>query len=250
MAAIQLVNRLIVAETEIPGEKIKNGRLTAEEWSLLESRIKSLTEATIFIDDTPAISVFELRAKCRRLKAQNKLDLVIVDYLQLMTGPPDAGSREQEVSSISRALKSIAKELAVPVLALSQLNRSVETRGGNKKPMLSDLRESGAIEQDADMVVFIHRPEKMGVSQFEDGQSTKGHADIILAKNRNGPTDEILLYFKEDRAMFVEPDEFGSEVASLASPAGVFTRGSKMNDDISSDYSDFSAEDNGRKPSF
>jgi replicative DNA helicase len=169
MSAIQLVNRLIISETEIPGDKIKNGKLSPEEWSLLESRIKSLTEAQIFIDDTPAISVFELRAKCRRLKAQGKLDVVVVDYLQLMTGPPDAGSREQEVSSISRSLKSIAKELAVPVLALSQLNRSVETRGGNKKPMLSDLRESGAIEQDADMVVFIHRPEKMGVMQFEDG---------------------------------------------------------------------------------
>lgn len=251
MAAIQLVNRLIVSETEIPGEKIRNGKLSPEEWSLLESRIKSLTEAPIYIDDTPAISVFELRAKCRRLKAQGKLDLVIVDYLQLMTGPPDAGSREQEVSSISRSLKSIAKELTVPVLALSQLNRSVETRGGNKKPMLSDLRESGAIEQDADMVVFIHRPEKMGVSQFEDGQSTKGHADIILAKNRNGPTDEILLYFKDDRATFVEPDDFGSEVGySDAAPGGVYTLGSKMNDDLSSDFSDFSPDDNGRKPLF
>lgn len=251
MAAIQLVNRLIVSETEIPGEKIKNGRLSSEEWSLLEARIKALTEAPIFIDDTPAISVFELRAKCRRLKAQNKLDLVIVDYLQLMTGPPDAGSREQEVSSISRSLKSVAKELAVPVLALSQLNRSVETRGGNKKPMLSDLRESGAIEQDADMVVFIHRPEKMGLLQAEDGQSTKGLAEIILAKNRNGPTDEILLHFREDRALFVEPDEFGSDVSFPAPPAsGVYTLGSKMNNDLSSDYSDFSADDNGRKPSF
>lgn len=251
MSAISLVNRLIVSETEIPGDKIKNGKLSPEEWSLLESRIKSLTEAQIYIDDTPAISVFELRAKCRRLKAQNKLDVVLVDYLQLMTGPPDAGSREQEVSSISRSLKSIAKELAVPVLALSQLNRSVETRGGNKKPMLSDLRESGAIEQDADMVVFIHRPEKMGVLQFEDGQSTKGHADIILAKNRNGPTDEVLLYFKEDRASFVEPDDFGADVSFPdVPPGGVFTMGSKMNNDISSDFSDFSPDDNGRRPSF
>ncbi|HSO77739.1 MAG TPA: replicative DNA helicase [Bacteroidales bacterium] len=251
MAAVQLVNRLIVSETEIPSDKIKNGRLSPEEWSLLESRIKSLTEAPIYIDDTPAISIFELRAKCRRLKAQNKLDLIIVDYLQLMTGPPDAGSREQEVSSISRSLKSIAKELAVPVLALSQLNRSVETRGGNKKPMLSDLRESGAIEQDADMVVFIHRPEKMGVTQFEDGQSTKGHSDIILAKNRNGPTDEILLFFREDRALFVEPDDFAPDVSMPSGKAsGVYTLGSKMNDDLSADYSDFSGEDNGRKPSF
>lgn len=251
MAAIQLVNRLIVSETEIPGDKIKNGKLSPEEWSLLETRIKSLTEAQIFIDDTPAISVFELRAKCRRLKAQNKLDIVIVDYLQLMTGPPDAGSREQEVSSISRALKSVAKELAVPVLALSQLNRSVETRSGNKKPMLSDLRESGAIEQDADMVVFIHRPEKMGVMQNEEGMSTRGLADIILAKNRNGPTDEVLLHFKEERALFTEPDDFPDDVAFPSSqPPGVFTLGSKMNNDISADFSDFSTEDNGRKPSF
>ncbi len=251
MSAIQLVNRLIVAETEIPGEKIKNGRLSSEEWSLLESRIKALTEAPVYIDDTPAISVFELRAKCRRLKAQGKLDLIIVDYLQLMTGPPDSGSREQEVSSISRSLKSIAKELSVPVLALSQLNRSVETRTGNKKPMLSDLRESGAIEQDADMVVFIHRPEKMGLHQFEDGQPTKGHADIILAKNRNGPTDEVVLFFREDRATFVEPEEFGPEMAFPDMPGGgVFTMKSKMNDDISSDYSDFAHDDNGLNPSF
>lgn len=251
MSAVQLVNRLIVSETEIPSEKVKNGKLSPEEWSLLESRIKSLTEAPIYIDDTPAISVFELRAKCRRLKAQGKLDAVVVDYLQLMTGPPDSGSREQEVSSISRSLKSIAKELNVPVLALSQLNRSVETRSGNKKPMLSDLRESGAIEQDADMVIFIHRPEKMGVLQFEDGMSTRGHADIILAKNRNGPTDEILLYFKEDRASFIEPDEFGSDTLFPEIPrGGVFTMGSRMNDDISTDYSDFSTDDNGAGPSF
>ena len=251
MSAVQLVNRLIVSETEIPGEKIKNGKLSPDEWSLLESRIKGLTEAAIYIDDTPAISVFELRAKCRRLKAQNKLDVVVVDYLQLMSGPPDAGSREQEVSSISRSLKGIAKELGVPVLALSQLNRSVETRGGNKKPMLSDLRESGAIEQDADMVVFIHRPEKMGVMQFEDGQSTKGHADIILAKNRNGPTDEIMLFFREERALFVEPDEFAPDASFTQAPGGgVYTMKSRMNDDLSSDYSDFAPDDNGRKPVF
>ncbi len=248
MSAVQLVNRLIVAETEIASDKIKNGRLSTQEWSLLESRIKALTEASIYIDDTPAISVFELRAKCRRLKAQNKLDIVIVDYLQLMTGPPDAGSREQEVSSISRSLKSVAKELEVPVLSLSQLNRSVETRGGNKKPMLSDLRESGAIEQDADMVVFIHRPEKMGMLQDEEGQSTKGLAEIILAKNRNGPTDEIALRFKEDRATFVEPDEFADDEDVVG--GSVYTLGSKMNNDISSNYSDFSLNDNVTKPPF
>jgi replicative DNA helicase len=250
MSAVQLVNRLIVSETEIAGDKIKNGRLSTEEWSLLETRIKALTEASIYIDDTPAISVFELRAKCRRLKAQNKLDIVIVDYLQLMTGPPDSGSREQEVSSISRALKGVAKELEVPVLSLSQLNRSVETRSGNKKPMLSDLRESGAIEQDADMVVFIHRPEKMGIQQDEEGQSTKGLAEIILAKNRNGPTDEIVLRFREERALFVEPDDFEDDEINAAGGNGVYTMGSKMNDDISSKFSDFSFNNNVTPPPF
>ncbi|HNX66718.1 MAG TPA: replicative DNA helicase [Bacteroidales bacterium] len=250
MSAVQLVNRLIVSETEIAGDKIKNGRLSTQEWSLLETRIKALTEASIFIDDTPAVSVFELRAKCRRLKAQNKLDIVIVDYLQLMTGPPDSGSREQEVSSISRSLKGVAKELEVPVLSLSQLNRSVETRSGNKKPMLSDLRESGAIEQDADMVVFIHRPEKMGIQMDEEGQSTKGLAEIILAKNRNGPTDEVILRFREERALFVEPDDFEEGDAVTGGPGGVYTMGSKMNDDISSNFSDFSFNNNFTPPPF
>ena len=176
--------------------------------------------------------------------------MVVIDYLQLMSGTSDGkgGNREQEISQISRSLKGLAKELEIPVIALSQLSRAVETRVGDKKPILSDLRESGAIEQDADMVVFIHRPEKMGVLQFEDGGSTKGHADIILAKNRNGPTDEVLLYFKEDRASFVEPDEFGPEGSFPGIPdGGVFTMGSKMNNDIS-DFSDFSPDDNGRTP--
>ncbi|HZL76360.1 MAG TPA: replicative DNA helicase, partial [Bacteroidales bacterium] len=167
MSSIQLANRLIIAETDIPGDKIKNGRLSEEEWKQLDTRIKRLVQAPIYIDDTPAISIFELRAKCRRLMAQHKLDIVIVDYLQLMSGPDNAGSREQEVSNISRSLKSIAKELNVPIIALSQLNRSVEMRGGSKRPLLSDLRESGAIEQDADMVVFIHRQEKFGITAFE-----------------------------------------------------------------------------------
>jgi replicative DNA helicase len=231
MSSIQLVNRLIVAETDIPGDKIKNGRLNEEEWKQLDSRIKKLVQAPIFIDDTPAISIFELRAKCRRLMAQHKLDIVIVDYLQLMSGPENAGSREQEVSTISRSLKSIAKELNVPILALSQLNRSVEMRGGTKRPLLSDLRESGAIEQDADMVVFIHRQEKFGIPTFEDGSSTKGIAEIILAKNRNGPVDDVRLKFKEERAQFVDLDEFDQEdgLDIIGSPS--ITLGSKMNHD-------------------
>ncbi len=232
MSAIQIVNRLIISETDIPAQKIKNGRLTEEEWRHLDSRIKKLMQAPIFIDDTPAITITELRAKCRRLMSQHKLDIVIIDYLQLMTGPQNSGSREQEVSNISRSLKSIAKELDVPVIALSQLNRSAELRGGYKKPQLSDLRESGAIEQDADMVVFIHRMDKFGILTYEDGTSTKGIADIILAKNRNGPVDEIKLRFKEEKAMFVELDDFeiDQDMEATLHPRSV-TFGSKMNHD-------------------
>jgi len=232
MASIQLVNRLIVAETDIAGDKIKNGRLNEEEWKQLDIRIKKLVQAPIFIDDTPAISIFELRAKCRRLMAQHKLDIVIVDYLQLMSGPENAGSREQEVSSISRSLKSIAKELNVPILALSQLNRSVEMRGGTKRPLLSDLRESGAIEQDADMVVFIHRQDKFGIPTFEDGSSTKGIAEIILAKNRNGPVDDVKLRFREEKAQFVDIDDFDIDGnPDLLEGSQSITFGSKMNHD-------------------
>lgn len=232
MSSIQLVNRLIIAETDIPGDKIKNGRLNEEEWKQLDSRIKKLIQAPVFIDDTPAISVFELRAKCRRLMAQHKLDIVIVDYLQLMSGPENAGSREQEVSNISRSLKSIAKELNVPIIALSQLNRSVEMRGGLKRPLLSDLRESGAIEQDADMVVFIHRQDKFGILTFEDGSSTKGIAEIILAKNRNGPVDDVRLRFREERAQFVDIDDFDiGLVPEMRESTQSITLGSKMNHD-------------------
>ena len=231
MSSIQLVNRLIIAETDIPGDKIKNGRLSEEEWKQLDTRIKKLVQAPIFIDDTPAISIFELRAKCRRLMAQHKLDIVIVDYLQLMSGPENAGSREQEVSNISRSLKSIAKELNVPILALSQLNRSVEMRGGTKRPLLSDLRESGAIEQDADMVVFIHRQDKFGIPTFEDGSSTKGIAEIILAKNRNGPVDDVRLRFREEKAQFVDIDDFDIDANPDMTGAQSITLGSKMNHD-------------------
>lgn len=231
MSSIQLVNRLIISETDIPGDKIKNGRLTEEEWKQLDTRIKKLVQAPIFIDDTPAISIFELRAKCRRLMAQHKLDIVIVDYLQLMSGPENAGSREQEVSTISRSLKSIAKELNVPILALSQLNRSVEMRGGTKRPLLSDLRESGAIEQDADMVVFIHRQDKFGIPTFEDGSSTKGIAEIILAKNRNGPVDDVRLRFREEKAQFVDIDDFDLDAIGDMASAQSITLGSKMNHD-------------------
>jgi replicative DNA helicase len=234
MASVQLVNRLIVAEAEIPSDKIRVGNLTDNEWERLDYRIKRLEDAKIFIDDTPAISVFELRAKCRRLKRQHDIDIVIIDYLQLMTGTPETrGNREQEVSTISRALKSIAKELNVPVIALSQLNRSVEIRTGSKRPQLSDLRESGAIEQDADMVAFIHRPERYGILQDDEGNSLKGLAEIILAKHRNGALGDVLLKFVGEFTKFVEMDDdyFGpiDVIPGIQPEMNAVTLESKMN---------------------
>lgn len=228
MSSIQLVNRMIVSETELAAEKIRNGNLKKYEWEQLEIKIQQLVEAPIYIDDTPAISVFELRAKARRLKIQFDIQLLIVDYLQLMSGPPEvAGNREQEVSTISRSLKAIAKELDIPIIALSQLNRSVELRSGDKRPQLSDLRESGAIEQDADLVIFIHRPERFGLLQDAEGNSTKGLAEIIIAKHRNGSIGDVQLRFKEDQAKFVDmEDDF---IAGMGEENGMVVLGSKMN---------------------
>ena len=232
MSSIQLVNRLIVSEAELPSDAIRNGRLSPQEWELLEDRIRRFDDAPIFIDDTPAISIFELRAKCRRLKMQHDIQMVIVDYLQLMTGPPETrGNREQEVSSISRSLKAIAKELNVPVIALSQLNRSVEMRSGTKRPQLSDLRESGAIEQDADLVLFIHRPEKYGFLEDEEGNSLLGIAEIIVAKHRNGAIGDVVLRFKDKFARFQDLEDFEFEPNPLDPNAPSITLGSKMNED-------------------
>ena len=227
MSSVQLVNRMIVSETELSAEKIRNGRLAKFEWEQLEMKIQHLVEAPIFIDDTPAISVFELRAKARRLKIQFDIQLLVVDYLQLMSGPPEtAGNREQEVSTISRSLKAIAKELDIPIIALSQLNRSVELRSGDKRPQLSDLRESGAIEQDADLVIFIHRPERFGLLQDADGNSTKGVAEIIIAKHRNGSVGDVQLKFKAEQAKFSDMDD---EFLSGFDDNGTVIVGSKMN---------------------
>ena len=233
MSSLQLVNRLIVSETELPSERIRNGRLEQYEWEQLDYKIKKLVDAPIYIDDTPGISVFELRAKCRRLKTKYDIQAVVIDYLQLMTGPGGAaGSREQEVSQISRSLKGIAKELDVPVLALSQLNRSVEMRSGNKRPQLSDLRESGAIEQDADMVLFIHRPEKYGFLEDEEGNSLVGLAEIIVAKHRNGALGDIQLRFKDELAKFMELEEDFIGQAPDDNDIKAVTMGSKMNSEI------------------
>ena len=204
MSSIQLVTRLISAESEISSEKLRSGNLRNDEIQQIHTKITGLAEAPIFIDDTAGLSVFELRAKARRLKAKHNIQLLIVDYLQLMTGGGDnkSGNREQEISMISRSLKSIAKELNIPVLALSQLSRAVETRGGDKRPQLSDLRESGSIEQDADMVQFIHRPEYYGLNEDEDGNSTTGVANIIIAKHRNGSVCDVQLKFINELAKF------------------------------------------------
>ncbi len=239
MANTQLVQRLISMESEIPGSKMRNGKLQDYEWQQLQSTVERLNAVPIFIDDTPAINIFELRAKCRRLKMQHDIQLVIVDYLQLMTGASEnakgGGNREQEIASISRALKSLAKELNVPVIALSQLSRAVETRGGSKRPQLSDLRESGSIEQDADIVSFIYRPEYYQILEDETGQSLKGVAEFIIAKHRNGALETIKLKFTDTFAKFSNMDDpaFTGLNAPLSGPftPSVVTRGSRMNDE-------------------
>lgn len=223
MSAEQLMTRLIVSESGIDSRTIKSGRLEPAQWAHLEKSIVPLQNAKLFIDDTPALSIFEFRSKARRLKVQHNIELIIIDYLQLMTGPNETrGNREQEVSAISRSLKAIAKELNVPILALSQLNRSVETRGGNKRPQLSDLRESGAIEQDADIVSFIHRPEYYGMTYDEAGVPlVPGLAEIIIAKHRNGATDIVNLKFRAEQARFTNLDEL-PDMGSIATKPNTY----------------------------
>jgi replicative DNA helicase len=200
MSNQQLVMRLICAEARVDAHKVRTGRLPEDEWKKLSMSVGRLYKAKIFIDDTPALTVLELRAKARRLKAEHGIGMIVVDYLQLMQGPRSAQSREQEISAISRSLKALAKELNIPVIALSQLNRAVETRT-DKRPVLADLRESGAIEQDADVVLFVHRPEAYGI-QEEGGKPTEGRAEIIIGKQRNGPIGSADLSFVKTYAWF------------------------------------------------
>ena len=208
MSSVQLMNRLIVAETQLNSKDLRTGNLSSAQWSHLEKQTIELGRAPLYIDDTPALSVYEFRSKARRLKTQHDIKLIIIDYLQLMTtaSAETRGNREQEVSLISRTLKAIAKELDVPIIALSQLSRNVENRGGSKRPQLSDLRESGAIEQDADVVAFIHRPEYYGLTTNEDGLSTAGMAEIIIAKHRNGEVTDVPLRFIKEQAKFADAD--------------------------------------------
>ena len=210
MSNVQLVNRLIVNVCEIPGEKIKSGQLAPYEWQQLDYKLKDLIDAPLYVDDTPSLSVFELRTKARRLVREHGVRVIIIDYLQLMNASGMSyGSRQEEVSTISRSLKGLAKELNIPIIALSQLNRGVESREGieGKRPQLSDLRESGAIEQDADMVCFIHRPEYYKIYEDDRGNDLRGMAEIIIAKHRNGATGDVLLRFKGEFARFQNPDD-------------------------------------------
>jgi replicative DNA helicase len=225
MSSVQLVKRLMVSETGLSAEKIRGGKKLEEyEWAQLDSKLNQLSEAPLYIDDTPSLSIFEFRSKARRLVANAGVKLIIIDYLQLMTGPPELkGMREQEVSSISRSLKAIAKELNIPIIALSQLSRAVETRGGAKRPQLSDLRESGAIEQDADIVMFIHRPDYYGMTE---DPSQAGLTEIIIAKHRNGSVCDVQMKFRNSEVRFVDITD---PAMDMPAPAAHAEYGSSMN---------------------
>lgn len=239
MSSVQLITRMISAETGLSSEKLRKGNLDPHEWQQLLNKVRDLESAPVFIDDTPALSIFDLRAKCRRLVAQHKVEVIIIDYLQLMTvgAGNKAGNREQEISTISRSLKSIAKELNVPVIALSQLSRAVETRSGSKRPLLSDLRESGAIEQDADIVSFIYRPEYYDITEWEDNTPCEGQAEFMIAKHRNGSLENIRLRFQGHMAKFSDLEE------SFPAFAGAGMYESRMNRDDAFPSQEFNVDD-------
>ena len=245
MSNVQLVNRLISNACEIQGSKILNGQLQRDEWERLDKRINNLLGAPLYVDDTPGLSVFELRTKARRLVREHGVKLIMIDYLQLMNANGMRfSSRQEEVSTISRSLKGLAKELNIPILALSQLNRGVESREGleGKRPQLSDLRESGAIEQDADMVIFVHRPEYYHIYQDDNGRDLHGMAQIIIAKHRKGATGDVLLTFRGEYTRFENPED--KNLGNRA-PMGGEILGSKVNGngnippDMPDDYDPF-----------
>jgi len=217
MNNLELVNRLISMEAEIEGSKLRNAKLEDYEWTQLNYAIEKLSDAPLYIDDTPSLNVFELRAKCRRLHQNHGISMVVIDYLQLMTigGTDKRQNREQEISSISRALKGLAKELNIPVIALSQLNRAAEIGNASKRPQLSHLRESGAIEQDADMVIFIYRPD---VYELESPEYIEGTTELIIAKHRNGATDTVKVLFKKNFAKFIPFNETASMFGGASGP--------------------------------
>ena len=230
MSNVQLVNRLISNVCEIPGNKMLNGQLSPDEWSKLDKNMGTLNGAPLYIDDTPGLSIFELRTKAGRLVKEKDVKIIMIDYLQLMNANGmKFGSRQEEVSKISGSLKGLAKELDIPILALSQLNRTVENREGleGKRPQLSDLRESGSIEQDADMVLFVHRPEYYHIFEDEKGNNLRGMAQIIIAKHRKGATGDVLLDFKGEFTRFQNPGS--SSVKHNDAPDGMVYN-SKLND--------------------
>jgi len=249
MSAIQLVMRLIASESKISSERLRTGKLTSQEWKSLNDNMDNLSKAKLYIDDTPALSVFELRAKARRLKQQHNIQCVVVDYLQLMTSKVEKNAnREVEIATISRSLKALAKELSIPVICLSQLSREVEKRPGSKRPQLSDLRESGAIEQDADIVMFIYRPEYyFKEDSKEDIEQIRNKAELIIEKHRNGPLTTIHLKFLGAFAKFYEEDDTDftnsirllseSSFSNTASVGNSVTKQSRMNSDPSDDFS-------------
>ena len=230
MSSLQLIKRLISSEAELDAEKLKTGKLQDHEWQQLHTKISTIEEAGIFIDDTPALTVLELRAKARRLKRQRGVDMIIIDYLQLMRadeGNKQSGNREQEISYISRSLKGLAKELDIPVIALAQLSRAVEQRQ-DKRPILSDLRESGSIEQDADLVTFLYRPDYYGINQDEEGNNIDGLTEVIIRKHRHGQPGTVNLKFVGKYGKFTDwgmPD-YGAETFTDSS----VTIESRMND--------------------
>lgn len=224
MSAAQLVQRILAAESEIMLEKIARGKMEEHEMKQLYTKgIQRLSQAPLFIDDTPALNIFELRAKCRKLKNKHNIGMVIIDYLQLMSGTGDnrSGNREQEISNISRNLKGLAKELSIPIIALSQLSREVEKRGakdGSRVPQLSDLRESGAIEQDADLVMFLYRPDYYDINTNAEGEDQKGLTEVKIAKHRNGSLDTIKLKALLHIQKFISWDDDPYNI--MASPGG------------------------------
>nr|QIM10112.1 replicative DNA helicase [uncultured Prevotella sp.] len=235
MNNVQLVNRLISNVCSVPGSKILNGQLTQDEWSRFDNHIGKLMGAPLYVDDTPGLSVFELRTKARRLVREKGVKVIMIDYLQLMNANGmKFNSRQEEVSTISRSLKGLAKELDIPIIALSQLSRAVEQRPGEegKRPQLSDLRESGAIEQDADMVIFVHRPEYYRIFEDAQGNSLKGMALICIAKHRKGATKDVTLSFKGEYTRFANPDEH--DPYDTSQDGGSF-RSSGLNQSFSSD---------------
>ena len=222
MSSVQLITRLISSETGLSSEKLRTGKLEKHEWEQLSVKVKNLEKAPLYIDDSPSLSIFDLRAKARRLASQHGIKIIIVDYLQLMTAGGNGkggGNREQEISTISRNLKALAKELAIPVIALSQLSRAVETRGSSKRPLLSDLRESGAIEQDADIVSFIYRPEYYKIDEWDDDEQSPsaGQAEFIIAKHRNGSLENVRLKFIGNLGKFDNLEDYSGSFDDLPS---------------------------------